>query len=208
MKIAIVGTAESAKESPFKDDSWQIWSLGANHLWIPRFDRWFELHSMLYLENEGNHPSFFAHLAKCEDRLYLTESSTAYPKAKLYPKDEIKQKYGTYFTSSIAWMFIQAIYEGATEIGIWGVDMRGDGEYGQQRPCMEYWIGRAIEKGIKVHIHRNSVLLKGEPYEGGIYYQILGLAKTEKQKMERLREQANYQVGFSDALEMIRRRFG
>lgn len=208
MKIAIVGTSDSAKEAPFKDDSWQIWTLGRNHAWIPRYDKWFEIHTMQHLINKKTQQVYFDFLKTCESKLFLIEPVAAYPEAKIYPKNEIKQKYGTYFTSTMAWMFIKALDEGATEIGIWGVDMRGDGEYSHQRPCLEFWIGRAMERGVKIHIHESSVLLKGQPYCEGIYYDIINLGREAKAESETLRDKANYQVGFSDALEMIRRKFG
>lgn len=206
MKIAIVGTSDSAREAPFKDDSWRIWSLGRNHVWLPRCERWFQLHSKIQMK--GTEKIYYDNMAKAGDRLFVREALPEFPNAKLFPMKEIKEKYGTYFTSSIAWMFGAALLEGATEIGIWGVDMRGDGEYGQQRPCMEYWIGRAIGQGIKVSIHHTSTLLKGEPYAEGMYYEILGFAKTAKDKFDKARDDACYQNGYSDALEMIRRRFG
>jgi hypothetical protein len=43
-KVAIVGFAESWKLAPFTDPLVEIW--GLNELWkyVPRWDRWFELH--------------------------------------------------------------------------------------------------------------------------------------------------------------------
>ena len=208
MKIAIVGTSDSAKEAPFKQEGWQIWTLGRNHIWLPRYDRFFELHSWSYLEQSNLQQIYYQYLSTCNDKLYVVEPHPTYPNAKIFPKDEIKKHFGSYFTSSIAWMFAMALMEGATEIGLWGVDMRGDGEYSHQRPCLEYWIGRAMEKGIKIHIHNNSVLLKGQPYCEGIYYQILDLSREEKAKAEKMRDDANYQLGYADALEAIRRKYG
>ncbi len=207
MRIAIVGTSDSAKEAPFNSD-WQIWTIGRNHSWIPRYDKWFELHTMQQLASARTQSIFYTHLKNCGDKLYLKEPVPNLPEAKLFPKKEIIDKYGTYLTSTIAWLFVHAMDSGATEIGIWGVDMRGENEYQHQRPCMEFWIGRAIEKGIKVTIHQGSSLLKGEPYCEGVYYDILDLGIEAKAEAEKLRDKANYQVGFSDALEMIRRKFG
>jgi hypothetical protein len=208
MKIAIVGTSDSAKEAPFKDATWQIWTLGRNWPWIPRYDRWFELHTMPHLEKAKTQAVFYEFMKSCANKLYLIEPCNNYPEAQIFPKAELIGKYGTYITSSIAWMFIKAIDEVATEIGIWGVDMRGENEYAHQRPCMEYWIGRAIEKGIKVHIHHNSALLKGQTYCDGIYYDILNMEREEKARVDKMRDEANIQVGYHMALEMIRRKFG
>lgn len=205
MKIAIVGTSESAKEAPFKDDSWQIWTLGRNHIWIPRFDKWFELHSLLQLEKARTQAIYYQYLHKIKDKLYTNEPLF---EGNIFPKEDIKAKFGEYFTSSIAWMFGYALTEGATEIGIWGVDMRGENEYAHQRPCLERWIGRAEERGIKVLIHHTSALLKGQPYPEGIYYDVSGMAKEAKAKADKARDDAYYADGYSDALNHIKRTFG
>ena len=56
----------------------------------------------------------------------------------------------------------------ADEIGLWGVDMKAEDEYAYQRPNIEYWLGIAEGKGIKVHIPEASPILK---FQGkGIYF--------------------------------------
>ena len=206
MKIAIVGTATSEKEAPYNDPSWQIWSLGATQKRTPRYDRWFELHTQQRLVKDKVLVS--TDLKECKEKLYLIEPWPQFPDASLYPKQEIIAKYGTYFTSSIAWMLIMAIHEGATEIGFWGVHMGGENEYQFQRPCCEFWIGRALEKGIKVKIHPDSSLLKGEMYCDGLYWDVCVMEKEAKEKAELARDENSYRVGYYDALRKIKRTFG
>jgi hypothetical protein len=75
---------------------------------------------------------------------YLTD-------AEVYPFDEVEQTTGDYWCSSIAYMFALALHEGAEEIALYGVDMRGDNdEYAYQRPNMEYLIGLARGRGVLV----------------------------------------------------------
>jgi uncharacterized protein YdbL (DUF1318 family) len=57
-------------------------------------------------------------------------------------------------------MVVHAIFEGAEEIGIYGVDLLQDEEYAYQRPGCEYWIGVARGLGIKVHVPRSCAVLK------------------------------------------------
>jgi hypothetical protein len=80
-----------------------------------------------------------------------------------YPFDQVAATTGAYWNSSIAYMLALAIHEGAEEIAIYGVDMKGDDEYGYQKPNMEYLIGLAIGRGIKVTIPDASPLLKFNP---------------------------------------------
>ena len=70
-----------------------------------------------------------------------------------YPLKAIMEWSGSkYFTSSIAYMVAYALFTGATEINIFGVDMEHDTEYATQRPCLAYWIGFARAKGCNIKV--------------------------------------------------------
>ena len=98
-------------------------------------------------------------LVECDVPLYM--QSKYFDSATRYPFDEVATTIGRhYFNSSIAYAMALAIHEGAEEIAIYGVDMKGDDEYGYQKPNMEYLIGLAIGKGIKVTIPDESPLCK------------------------------------------------
>ena len=72
------------------------------------------------------------------------------PTAIVFPYDEMPIKY---FTNSIAYMIAYAIHKGATEIDMYGVALVVPEEYAYQRPCIEFWIGYALAKGIKVKVY-------------------------------------------------------
>jgi len=102
-----------------------------------------------------------------------------------FPLSEIMQQLpsGDYQTCMISMMLALAILEGVDEIGIYGCDLAHDSEYTYQRPCVEYWLGFARGRGIKVHVPRESDLLKA----GQIYaYETHG---------------GRYQSGFSRCVE-------
>lgn len=162
MKVAIVGTAPSSvDDAPYQDDSWQIWSLGCNAGRIKRFNKWFELHSMEVLTSTNSidkeRTQFFQ---KIGSDLVVSKYNPIFPDATIYPKDEIVEEFGNYFTSSIAWMIALALKEGATEIGLWGIDMIGDCEYSYQRACCEYMLGIAKGRGVKVFVSPKSPVLR------------------------------------------------
>jgi hypothetical protein len=50
-------------------------------------------------------------------------------------------------------------YPGVTEIGLWGVDMAAQEEYGDQRLGCQYFVTLAKQKGIKVTVPPESDLL-------------------------------------------------
>jgi len=77
-----------------------------------------------------------------------------------YPFKEVCEHFKTdYFASGITYAMALAMYQGATQIDIWGVSLSVSDEYAYQKPCMEYWIGRAQGMGIKVTIHGMTRLL-------------------------------------------------
>ena len=89
------------------------------------------------------------------------------PGANMIPHDALRKKYGDYnFTSSLAWMMgmaIDAIQEarergdtGEHTIGMWGVDMAAESEYGYQRSGCQYFCQIAKGLGIEVILPMES----------------------------------------------------
>lgn len=68
----------------------------------------------------------------------------------------------TMLTSSIAYMLAKAIADceeqGIRQIGLWGIMQQSDNEYAYQRPGIQYFIGEAQKRGIKVVANRESCL--------------------------------------------------
>ncbi len=169
-KVAIVGFAESWKDAPFQDASIEIWGLNELHKYVPRWNRWFELHDDETLGvtkrdlTEGEqkrHLDWLASQPK-EKPIYMQPRfcDGRFPGAVPYPLDAMIQEYGRYFTSSIGYMLALAISEGYQWIGLYGVDLASDQEYPGQRPNAEYFIGIARGRGIPVEIAKTSALLK------------------------------------------------
>lgn len=174
-KIAIVGFASSYREAPYNDPSVEIW--GMNELWkyLPRWDRWFELHprEVFALEGDRNQVAHEAWLQQqpAEKPIYMIERHADIPGSVEYPLDAMAARFfpGTarpYFTSSIAFMLALAIAEGATWIGLYGIDLASDTEYASQRAAAEYFIGIARGMGIVVVIAAGSALLKAPSVYG------------------------------------------
>ena len=85
------------------------------------------------------------------------------PTAIPFPMDKMPVKY---FTSSIAYMIAYAIYKKATEIELHGVPLLYREEYMRQQPCIEFWLGYAVSRGIKVTVHGPTNIFSSEPYKG------------------------------------------
>lgn len=165
MRVAVVGLSDSWRDAPW-DTDWQIWGLPWHEGQWLHMHRLFEMHDLRLLQSEHcKRPAgYLERLAECQP--YMQTDS---PYGRRYPFEAVAETTGYpgedgrpvgYWNSSIAYALALAIHEGAEEIGLWGVDMKGDDEYGYQRPNVEYLIGLAKGKGIKVHVPESSPILK------------------------------------------------
>jgi hypothetical protein len=167
-KIAILGFADSWKQAPFADDTVEMWGLNELHKYVPRWDRWFELHDSETLGatvrdlSEGEQKRHLEWLSREHGKpIYMQPQFVGrFPNAIAYPLEAMCQTFGRYFTSSIGYMVALAISEGATWIGLYGIDLASDIEYPHQRPNTEYLIGLARGKGIHVEIAPGAAVCK------------------------------------------------
>lgn len=101
--------------------------------------------------------------------IYMQESYPQIPASVRWPREEINawtvERFGAqaevdYFTSTPGEMVVTAIFMGASEIALYGIDLLQDEEYAYQRPGCEYWVGVARGLGIKVTIPPGCALIK------------------------------------------------
>lgn len=177
LKVAIVGTAPTSRMmAPFADPSWQIWTCSAGNVnALPRVDMWYEMHAVIEMmapENRAMAEPFYAWLREKSDagvfHVVMCEVNQFVPKAMPYPLEEMIKLFGrNWFTSSIAYMMAVAIARGATEIGLFGVDMAaGQEHYEAQRAGCTHFIEIAEARGIKVHVPFESSLKASTPLYG------------------------------------------
>lgn len=175
-RVAIVGFGSTAKDAPWADQSWELW--GLNGFWrvvkdhfgvdVPeeRWSCWFDMHGMGYIEQYGQ----LAGIGDSQQRwleqphpfpVYMLEDGAG-PSVRRFPIEELIDREGRdYFTSGVAYALAFALSQpDVAEIGLWGIDLVHKTEYQQQRPCAEYWIGRAEERGVRITVHEQSALLK------------------------------------------------
>lgn len=159
MKVAIVGLAPSTHSmAPWGDPEWELWGLAWDSDRM-QLDRTFEMHDLEMIKDYPVADQYLESLIDCS-RLYMQERYQEVPGSHRYPFEAVAKTTGDYWCSSIAYAMALAIHEGASEIALFGVDMKGTEEYGYQKPNMEYLIGLARGKGIKVHIPKESPLCK------------------------------------------------
>jgi len=156
-KVLIVGNGESRHEAPFADLSYDVWSTSTVRD-IPRHDTVFEIHPTVGLDEEGMAIKEFVVNSECT--VYMQKVHEKIPNSMPYPLQEVIDKYGRYLTNSVAYMLALALFHEYKEIGVYGVSMEHDTEYGRQRASCEYWIGLARGMGVKVDIAASSDLCK------------------------------------------------
>ncbi len=99
-----------------------------------------------------------------EMELYSVRLLKEFPNLILYPLEDIVDYFKlpiAYFSSGPEYMIAWAIREGFKEMSLFGLNMTVDKEYIEQKPGMEFWIGIALGKGLKVNLqHDHCSLLK------------------------------------------------
>ena len=101
-------------------------------------------------------------IKKLKIPIFLQKVWPEYPNSMKYPLREIVDKFGlTYFSNSVCYMIAYAIYIGVKQIDLIGVNQIGKEEYINEKGGVEFWIGFALGKGLKVKVHgERSMVLK------------------------------------------------
>lgn len=194
-RVAIVGFAGTKEDTPFQDLAMEWWGMNELYAWArpkteavgrPSFDRWFELHDMQVITSSYEDQAHLKWLqAQPEGRpIYMLETHEDIPASVRFPIERVCKVFGRYFTSSIGYMLALAILQGRDDnlkaidpeatygwIGLYGIDLASDTEYGDQRPNAEYLVGLARGLGIEVFIPKGAALLQAARlygYEPGL----------------------------------------
>jgi hypothetical protein len=165
LKIAIVGLSPTTHDlAPWSDPTWEKWGLPWDEGYWAHLDVAFEMHDMRLLKSEHSKrkADYFDRLRECST-LFMQDAYREIPGATRYPFNAVERITGRYWNSSIAYALALAICRAPEEIAIFGVDMKGDDEYGYQKPNIEYLVGLARGRGITVTVPDASPLLKFNP---------------------------------------------
>lgn len=186
--IAICGFASSSRHAiPTDNPEWEIWGLNQFYRHTKRADRWADIHHNWDSENVPgtDHRGW---IKDCGIPVYMLEAHADLPTSVRFPIERLIEKFGDYYTSTVALLLAVAIDEidrrvedqmqGGTydlpadvvtaqrkyydefTIGIFGIDLVVGEEYFWQKACAEYFIGIAIGRGIRVMVPPNSALLR------------------------------------------------
>jgi hypothetical protein len=124
--------------------------------------RLFEMHDRGLLEKPESLRSedYWDRLREIEAPIYMQRAWDDIPASVEYPLDEMKSVFKGFprwwdqedwYNSSPAYMIVMAIHEGL-DFGLYGIDVLDDSEFQLERNCLEFLIGLAIGRGLKVFI--------------------------------------------------------
>lgn len=161
--LAIIGTADPTRQAaPYEDKNFEIWgvSVATSYPDVKRLDLQFEMHAEGYWKKD---PNVAKRLSETKVPIYMHQVFPEFPTSIRYPI-EIVQQYRKYFTNSIAYMLALAYHSfimtnNPKHVAMFGVHMSAGEEYGEQRPCCEYWIGRMEGAGMDVEPSSGGALL-------------------------------------------------
>jgi hypothetical protein len=172
-KVVILGTAQTMKDAPFHDESFDIWAVGTavthGKQAVPRIDVIFEIHQ----KHRWDMRMGIYNDRKCP--VVMQKHFEEIPESIEYPYDHVINTYGklghdgrqrAYMTCSISWMTALAIELGYKEIHYYGVHMATTSEYSFEMPSCEYWIGIAEGKGITCYIPPGADMVKANRHYG------------------------------------------
>lgn len=180
-KIAILGSAPSSLGlAPFGDPTWDIWACSpGTYPHLSRCDAFFELHrwepgvvGKAHTQVPWFSPEYVAWMGSLTCPVWMQSPVAEIPTSRALPVDELTSKYGDYFfTSSVAWMMACAIediiewreangLDTGGQIGLFGVDMAANEEYGDQRAGCHFFCQLAATLGIQIVVPPESDLLR------------------------------------------------
>jgi len=95
------------------------------------------------------------------------------PLSERFPLEECFKEFGMpYFSNTISYMIAYAILKGAKEIDTFGVNQASSSEYFYEKAGVEYWLGVANGRGIKITINgdKSELLTNKVRFGGNLLY--------------------------------------
>lgn len=152
-EVIILGSAPSGIECPFDAEVW-----GLNDVCVQyagrHFDKLIVTDPIDNQEDIDNLKSYGIPIVSPHD--YADES---YPVSEIRKTFPVYGTWGLYATNTCARAIALALYLGYEKIRLYGVDQNTIG-YIAAKGTVEYWIGRAHERGVIVDIQEESCLLQ------------------------------------------------
>jgi hypothetical protein len=111
---------------------------------------------------EGHVAGLFEWLKTYQGRVMTARGHPDYPHLEEFPLEDLLNKFGGgYINGTSAAALAYAIYLEPKEISLWGFDFTYPNAHKNEkgRACVEYWLGRAQERGIGIRLPPKTSLM-------------------------------------------------
>lgn len=163
--VAIVGSSPSVEDERISyGPDYEIWAASGLQISLPRCDRWFEIGDHVEhrtLKDSRN----FQRLRGRAALIYRVKPVLDKPESIPYPQEMVTKALKAYFTGSLSYMVALAIYEAFDRISLYGVQLSSS-ENHEEKANVEYLLGIAKGRGIKIELSNSSGLLKASQFYG------------------------------------------
>lgn len=142
----------------------QVWTINAGG-YLYRHDVLWDMHTKEYLDKIDYQPALDRRewLKNHDKPVVMAKADANIPTSFTYPLREVIDTLQTpYFLTSVGYMLAFAMLCEVKSVRLYGVDFDyGPGQAAHEvgRPCAEFWLGRMVERGIKVEVTTNTTLL-------------------------------------------------
>lgn len=147
------------------EDPGEVWTINAGAK-LFRHDILWDMHTKEWLEKLKIERALKRHeyLKKHDKPIMMPKATEDIPMSVTYPlRKVIERTNSCYFASGLAYPLAMAYCCDVERLRLFGCDFsyaRDTNTHDEQgRACCEYWIGRLVEKGVRVEVTNNTHLL-------------------------------------------------
>lgn len=157
-KIALLGSHYSLEFAPWDDPTWELWSHASTRMYCRRRpDRYYDLHRKECWTRGNKGDRYLKWLQQNQTPIFMPERYPEVPASIRYPLERVLAEFPMgYLTNHAAFMIAQALLEGCTHLGIFGINYGTDTEYATQRGSCEFWLGVATGRGVQIVLPRHQ----------------------------------------------------
>lgn len=112
-------------------------------------------------------------LRKHPGPIMTSRAVEGYPGLVEFPLEEVLAEFGNvYFNSTVAYAVAYAVWLGVKKISLFGCDFTYPNlhQAEQGRGCVEFWLGRATERGIEIGLPQSTTLMDAGMNGGRVLY--------------------------------------
>jgi len=166
MRIAILAGGKSIerfRRNPLTVEYDQVWGLNQQATWRDlKLDKCFVMDDLKRRLPYYSGYDFSQWLKTYKQPIITSQAYPEWPTSESYPIKEICQEFGVpagmAMYSTPDYMIALAIYEGANEIDLFGIDLNDEKDLLEMRLATAHWLGVAAARKVLVHPQPESVL--------------------------------------------------